>query len=188
MCVEIDFNPACWYTPVAEPALLYLRRELRYGHFGRNRCLLRVQATTFTKGTPTRLFTTQFKDPTTVSTLPAFFRPVTLWVPGCIAWDLHEIFIFYNEIQLNLVITTSVCATPFLQLYTFCGTNRFPARHVFFFPAYYVIHKDIYLGYKDSAIYNFQYNVPRSKLFWEFNHLLLLKKEPHLCFHKGTQI
>ena len=26
MCVEIDFNPACWYTLIDDSALLYLHR------------------------------------------------------------------------------------------------------------------------------------------------------------------
>lgn len=79
-------------------------------------------------------------------------------------------------LQLNSVIMTLLCVTPRLQRYTLCGTKQFSIRRVFFCRAQYDINKRIYLIYSDSANYLFPYNFPRSRLFLEFNHFLILEK------------
>ena len=52
--------------------------------------------------------------------------------------------------------------------------------HVFFCLASYDTHKGIYLGYYDISSHKFQYSFPRSRLFGEFIHLLVLKKASYL--------
>lgn len=81
-----------------------------------------------------------------------------------------------QEVCFISVMTASICATPCLWRYTFRGTNLFSVSHAFFCLAYYDIPMSIYFEYNDIVIHRFQYNFPRSRLFWECNPLLLLEK------------
>ena len=69
------------------------------------------------------------------------------------------------HIQLNLVISTLICATLRLQLHTSCGTNQFPIRHVFSCLGQHDTHKSMYLRQNCIASYWFKYNFPRSRFF-----------------------
>jgi len=92
----------------------------------------------------------------------------------------HEFFIVvkvrnFVQIRLRSVVMTLVCLTSHLQHYMFCCTNWCPIKLLFFCLVEYDIRKSINLRY-NVASHRFQYNFPRSRLFWDFNPLLFLQK------------
>jgi hypothetical protein len=52
--------------------------------------------------------------------------------------------------------------------------------HVFFCLALYDTHKGTYLGYYDISSHKFQDSFPKSRIFREFKHLLVLEKASYL--------
>jgi hypothetical protein len=71
-----------------------------------------------------------------------------------------------------------LCETSSLTIFT-VWSQLLP---MFFIPSLCDIRKNICLRYKDITSHRFQYNFPRSKLFWGFNHPIALEMASPLLF------